>query len=92
MTSERSQAYGRVMRTIDRVGPAKLSDSERDRIRTAADSLFFCEILSSDPDARAAVADITALCRQLVESDRWLDESARQLLDDVVGCGPLVPA
>lgn len=92
MTSERSQAYGRVMRTIERAGPAKLSDAEQDRIRTAADALFFCEILSSDPDARAAVADMTALCRDLVESERWLDESAKGLLDDVVACGPLVPA
>ena len=92
MTSERSQAYGRVMQTIEQMGPAKLTDAERDRLRTAADALFFCEDLGSDADAREAVADVTRLCRTLVDSDRWLDDTARRLLDDVMGCGPLVTA
>lgn len=92
MTSERSKAYGRVMQTIDHVGPAKLSPAEADRIRTAADALFFCEDLGSDADAREAVADMTRLCRTLVESERWLDDTARRLLDDVMACGPLVAA
>lgn len=80
------------MRALEHVGPAKLSGPEQERVRTAADALFFAEDLGTDADARAAVSDITTLCRDLVESDRWLDESARRLLDDVVGCGPLVTA
>ena len=91
MTSERAQAYGRVMRTLDDVGPAKLLDSERERIRAAADTLFFAEDLGTDEEARAAVADMTALARHLVDSERWLEESARRLLYDVLACGPLQP-
>jgi 3-oxoacyl-ACP reductase-like protein len=91
MTSERSQAYGRVMRTLDDVGPAKLHDSEREEIRAAADTLFFAEDLGVDAEAREAVARITKLARNLVDSERWLDESARSLLSDVLGCGPLQP-
>jgi hypothetical protein len=91
MTSERSQAYGRVMRTLDDMGPAKLHESEREEIRAAADTLFFAEDLGVDADARDAVARITKLARNLVDSGRWLDESARPLLADVLGCGPLQP-
>ena len=91
MTSERSQAYGRVMRTLEDVGPAKLLDSERERVRTAADTLFFSEDLGIDSEAREAVTDMTALARHLVESERWLDESARRLLQDITACGPLQP-
>ena len=91
MTSERSQAYGRVMRTLDDVGPAKLTELERERIRAAADTLFFAEDLGSDGEAREAVSDVTALARHLVDSERWLDESARKLLQDVLACGPLQP-
>jgi hypothetical protein len=91
MTSERSQAYGRVMRTLDDVGPAKLTEDERDRVRAGADTLFFAEDLGTDGEAREAVSDVTALARHLVESERWIDDSARRLLQDVLACGPLQP-
>ena len=91
MTSERSEAYGRVMRTLEDVGPAKLNESERERVRQAADTLFFAEDLGSDAEARDAVSDVTALARHLVESERWLDETARKLLQDVLATGPLAP-
>jgi hypothetical protein len=91
MTSERSQAYGRVMRILDDLGPAKLHASEREEIRVIADTLFFAEDLGVDAEARDAVARITKLARNLVDSERWLDESARALLADVLGCGPLQP-
>jgi hypothetical protein len=91
VTSERSQAYGRVMRTLDDMGTAKLHDSERAEIRAAADTLFFAEDLGEDTEARDAVARMTALARNLVDSERWLDETARTLLSDVLGCGPLQP-
>ena len=91
MTSERSQAYGRVMRTLEDLGPAKLTEAERERVRAAADTLFFAEDLGVDAEAREAVSDVTGLARHLVESDRWLDESARKLLQDILACGPLQP-
>ena len=79
------------MRTLEDVGPAKLNETERDRIRHAADTLFFAEDLSADAEAREAVTDITALARHLVDSERWLDETARKLLQDVLAAGPLAP-
>jgi len=79
------------MRILEEVGPAKLTDSECERVRTAADTLFFAEDLGVDAEARDAVSDVTALARHLVESERWLDESARKLLQDTLGCGPLQP-
>ena len=79
------------MRTLDDMGPAQLHDSEREEIRAAADTLFFAEDLGEDGEAREAVARVTALARNLVDSERWLDETARTLLSDVLGCGPLQP-
>lgn len=79
------------MRTLDDLGPAKLHSGEREQIRAAADTLFFAEDLGTDSEAREAVASITRLARDLVDSGRWLDESARPLLADVLGCGPLQP-
>jgi hypothetical protein len=79
------------MRTLEDLGPAKLTEAERDRVRQAADTLFFAEDLGSDAEARDAVSDITALARHLVESERWVDETARKLLQDVLGTGPLAP-
>jgi hypothetical protein len=89
MTSERSQAYGRVVKWLEDMGPSKLTDPEQDLIRNAADSLFFCEDLASDNAAQDALAELEALTERLVESDRWLPETAERLLDDVEGCGPL---
>ena len=79
------------MRTLEEIGPAKLQDAERERIRVAADTLFFAEDLGVDAEARDAVSDMTALARHLVESERWIDESARKLLSDVLATGPLAP-
>jgi hypothetical protein len=79
------------MRVLDDMGPAKLHEAEREQIRAAADTLFFAEDLGTDADARDAVASITRLARNLVDSGRWLDETARPLLADVLACGPLQP-
>lgn len=89
MNSERAQAYGRVMHTLREVGASKLQPSEQERIRVAADSLFFCEDVDEDAGAREAVSDIASLAQSLAESDRWSDDRARELLGDVLGCGPV---
>ena len=79
------------MRILDDMGPAKLHESEREEIRAVADTLFFAEDLGVDAEAREAVTRITKLARNLVDSERWLDETARALLADVLGCGPMQP-
>ena len=90
MTSERTQSYSRVVRTIDELGPTKLLAGEQQRIRDAADTLIFGA--GVDEAERAAIADIEALVGHLVESGRWTTERAAELRDDVLGCGPLVLA
>ena len=88
MTSDRAQAYGRVMKTLDDIAATKLLAAEQQRIRDAVDTLLFCDSPDA-PGAREALADIDALVRHLVESGRWTDERARALADDVVACGPV---
>jgi hypothetical protein len=88
MTSERTQAYGRVVHTLDDLGAAKLHAREADRVREAADTL----VLARDADeARAALADVDALCEHLVASDRWSAERAAALRADLLDCGPVAP-
>ena len=86
MTSERSLAYGRVMKTLEDLGPAKLHDLERQRVRNAADTLLFAP--DEDPGAFDAVSDVERLVRDLIESGRWTAETAGRLADDVASCGP----
>ena len=86
MTSERTQAYGRVVKTLEDLGPTKLQPAEVERIREAADTLIFA---SGVDETRQAMSDVEALTEHLVASDRWSEERAKQLLDDLLACGPL---
>ena len=88
MTSQRAQAYGRVLATLQDMAVAKLFTPELERIRDAADTLLFSESIDA-PGAREALGDIEALTRHLVDADRWTDERARGLADDVAACGPV---
>ena len=88
MTSERTQAYGRVKKTWEDLGPTTLQPAEQDRVRDAADTLIFA---SGVEETRAVMADIETLADHLVASDRWSEERARQLVDDLLACGPVAP-
>jgi hypothetical protein len=74
------------MKTLEDMGPAKLHDLERARLRSAADTLLFAS--PHDPAAFDAVADVEHLARHLIETGRWLADRATALTDDVAGCGP----
>jgi hypothetical protein len=89
LTSERTQAYARVVRTLDELGPTKLQPGEQERIREAADTLIFSETI--DATERATLDDVEALADHLVESGRWTAERAGELRGDLLGCGPLAP-
>lgn len=91
MTSERSQAYGRVMETLAELGPTKLLADEQVRLREAADTLLFSEDATSDA-AAAALIDAHSVIDHLVDSERWTEERANRLRDDLEGCGPLTRA
>ncbi len=86
MTPDRSSAYGRVIKTLDDMGPSKLLDLERMRIRNAADTLLFAA--ADDPATMDAIADVEHLARHLIDTGRWTAERASALADDVTGCGP----
>ncbi len=85
MNSERTQAYGRVVKTLEEIGPTKLLAAEQTRIREAADTLIFAADLD---EARASLEDVDALAEHLVASGRWSDERAKQLVEDILACGP----
>jgi hypothetical protein len=85
MTSERSQAYGRVMRRLADVEGVKLHDAETAIIRDSADSLLFA---ATAQEASEALLLVERLMHDLAESGRWTSESAQALADDVAGCGP----
>jgi hypothetical protein len=87
MTNDRAQAYGRVIRTLDDISAVKLLPSEVERIRAAADTLLFAT--NADESVRGAVANIESLAQHLVDSERWTEERARDLVDALLGCGPL---
>ena len=86
MNSERTQAYGRVVKTLEDLGPAKLQPLELDRVREAADTLIFA---SGVEETRAAMEDVDALAEHLVASARWSEERARPLVEDLLACGPV---
>jgi hypothetical protein len=88
MTSERTQAYGRVVRTLDDVGATKLHKDEQIAIREFADTLIFA---ATPDEARETVADAETLGERLVASGRWTEERAAELVRDIVACGPLAP-
>jgi len=52
MTNERTQAYGRVVQTLDEIGATKLLPAEQARIRDAADTLIFASDLEEAEDTR----------------------------------------
>ena len=88
MTSERANAYGRVVKALSDLGPSKLHDREEDLLREAADTLFFADGDSDREMAWKALDDAGELAAQLADSDRLVPETAERLLADLAACGP----
>jgi hypothetical protein len=76
------------MQTIATEGPEALEPDERTMLREAADALFFCEDISLDEEARAALARISDLTGTLVGSERWDPMRGERVLQDLEACGP----
>jgi hypothetical protein len=87
MSPERTQAYRRVLLTLQELGPSKLLADEQERIRQAADNLIFSADLA-DADALQALAETESLCHALVDSGRWTEMTAARLAKDLRECGP----
>ena len=88
MNSERTQAYGRVVRTLEDVGPTKLHSDEQERVREAADTLIFA---ATAAEVLGTLQELDALAEHLVATGRWTEERAAELVQDLVACGPLAP-
>ena len=85
MDSERSQAYGRVVKTLEQTGKGALTVEEKQTVRTAADALLF-----DGGDAYDELAAVEDLVQQLVDDGRWTAAGGRRFVDDVAGCGSSV--
>ena len=88
MTSERSQAYSRVMKTLADLAASKFHANEQELVRETADALFFCESLVEDDYALGVLDDLRSLLAGLAASGRLLFDTAETLVRDVEGCGP----
>jgi hypothetical protein len=75
------------MKTLDDMGPSKLLADEQAAVREAADALFFCEG-AGDATAAEAMDRIRAVTERLIESGRWTEERAAELVRDLEACGP----
>ena len=80
------------MKTLEDLSASKLHPGEQDVVREAADALFFCDDIDSDPAAEQAMADFYELVDRLLASERLLPETAGGLTAAVEACGPLAPA
>src|ERR687896_841736 len=91
VTSERAQAYGRLMRTVKDDGPDALTPQECALVREAADSLLFCDERAWSDEARDGLTRVGDLAGDLVGTGRWGPDRAEQLLRDIESCGPMAP-
>ncbi|MGH2941665.1 MAG: hypothetical protein ACRDLN_02655 [Solirubrobacteraceae bacterium] len=82
MDNDRSQAYGRVVKTLAQTGQGELTPDEQQTVRTAADALLF------EGDGYDELAAVEDLVQQLVDAGRWPADRGRRLVDDVAACGP----
>ncbi|MBA2766996.1 MAG: hypothetical protein H0U33_08490 [Solirubrobacterales bacterium] len=89
MNSDRTQAYGRVIKALNDLADSKLHPEEQQIVREAADSLLFCEDMASDPAAELALGELYELTDRLVENDRMSSEATLRLTADIEACGPM---
>ncbi len=91
MTSERAEAYGRLMRRLRVPGASGLLPHEEEQIREAADALLFSGDDWDDEQTLDALGDAVRLIEGLVHVGRWREGSAKRLLRELQACGPLAP-
>jgi hypothetical protein len=91
MNAQRYQSYLEAQSLIDRMSGSKLHPDEEGILRDAAEGLLLHRDPSSEEadELRARASDQLA---SLVESDRWLPETAETLLGAIEGCCPTAEA
>ena len=88
VTTERAEAYGRVMQVVSADGEERLEAEEQAELREAADALFFSTDIAGDSEARDALGRANDLVSRLREAERWSPDYAEQALRDLEACGP----
>lgn len=86
MTSDRAQAYGRVVKAVDEL---HLTAEEKAVIRQAADAMLFAEEVEPGGEARESLQELRDLFDTLVDAERISPDTGGSLLADVEDCGPL---
>jgi hypothetical protein len=84
MTSERAEAYARVMAIVD--DAPDLQPGEERQLRDAADALLFAPM--PGVETSEALSETRALSLALAESGRWPAQRVGDLLAGLHGCGP----
>ena len=90
MTSERAEAYGRLMRRLRVPGSSGLLPHEEEQIRQSKDDVLFSDHDRGD-DHTDALGDAVRLIEGLVHVGRWPEPTAKRLLRELHACGPLAP-
>lgn len=83
MTRARHEAYKKVVATLDRLGPAKLQESEEENLRDLAEGLLLTQ---SADDAEAMIGRAEEQMTALVSSGRWMEEVSEPLLENIRSC------
>lgn len=90
ITAQRARAYAEVVELLNDIPEDRLSEPERERVRTAADNLVLCRDLHADETARATIVDLESLARQLADKG-WSEMRAGELVWAVIACAPVDP-
>lgn len=80
--TERGDAFIALSRELESLGPAKLHPQEKTTLTEAANARLFDE-----PEAETASEAASQLLDSLVESGRWLGDTATKVRELLLGCG-----
>jgi hypothetical protein len=86
MTTQRSQAYARIMRTLSACPQQAALEKEVERLREACATLVFASLPS--PRDRHAMTDAIIALADLVAGGHISSELAAALVDDITHCAP----
>jgi hypothetical protein len=87
VNAARASVYADLMCTLRVLGPEKLLEDERSRVRAAADALVLGTEAAGDPDVVQALNDLLALGDRLRTGGRWSEAHVQCFIGDVLACG-----
>jgi redox-sensing transcriptional repressor len=92
LTLNRLSFYLRCLRHLQEGGVSRVSSQEMaQRYHLSATQIRKDLAQFGEFGIRGVGYDVDALAEHLVASDRWSEERAKQLVDDLLACGPVTP-